>query len=161
MLRLLLMADESEFPLHEVYPFVSMINQRASRTNSFFDKVNREFFQPRGLYCLVMTWNPELPDAPSTAVDLNSLVSNAAGSASSQSSNTLGRLRHRFKSSNGKAYGNIFPEVAPLIFPEIDRLASDQNAGKKLSKMKRRKEFVGGYLDKRAQAKFVSIKSFQ
>lgn len=155
------MADESEFPLHEVYPFVSMINQRASRTNSFFDKVNREFFQPRGLYCLVMTWNPELPDAPSTAVDLNSLVSNAAGSASSQSSNTLGRLRHRFKSSNGKAYGNIFPEVAPLIFPEIDRLASDQNAGKKLSKMKRRKEFVGGYLDKRAQAKFVSIKSFQ
>lgn len=135
-----------------------MIDQRASRTNSFFDKVNREFFRPRGLYCLVMTWNPELPDAPSTAVDLNSLVSNAAGSASTQGSNTLGRLRHRFKSSDGKAYGNIFPEVAPLIFPEIDRLASDQNAGKKLSKMKRRKEFVGGYLDKRAQAKFVSTR---
>lgn len=131
-----------------------MINRLDSRTNSFFNKVNREFFQPRGLYCLVMTWNPELPDAPSTAVDLNSLVSNAAGSA--QSSNTLGRLRHRFKSSDGKAYGNIFPEVAPLIFPEIDRIASDQNAGKKLSKMKQRKEFVGGYLDRRAQAKFVS-----
>ncbi|KAJ5991737.1 hypothetical protein N7451_007461 [Penicillium sp. IBT 35674x] len=123
------------------------------KTNSFFDQVNREFFQPRGLYCLVMTWNPELADAPSTAVDLNSLISQTA---SGGSSGTLGRLRHKFKSSDGKGYGNIFPEVAPLVFPEIDQLVSDPNAEKKLSKLKKKGQFVSSYMDKRAQAKFIA-----
>ncbi|KAJ5167516.1 uncharacterized protein N7482_006297 [Penicillium canariense] len=123
------------------------------KTNTFFNKINKEFFQPRGLYCLIMTWNPELPDAPSTTIDLNSLLSKAAGGGGSD---MLGRLRHRFKSSDGEAYGNIFPEVAPLIFPEIDQLASDQDAEKKLAKMKKKKEFVAGYMDKRAQARFAA-----
>lgn len=100
-----------------------------------------------------MTWNPELPDAPATTIDLNSFISKAA---SGGGSDTLGRLRHKFKSSDGKAYGNIFPEVAPLVFPQIDQLASDQDAEKKFAKMKKKKEFVAGYMDKRAQAKFVS-----
>lgn len=100
-----------------------------------------------------MTWNPELSDAPSTTVDLDSLISKASNGGSSD---MLGRLQHKFKSSDGKTYGNIFPEVAPLIFPQIDELAGDQDAEKKLSKMKKKKEFVAKYMDKRAQAKFVS-----
>ncbi|KAJ5241589.1 uncharacterized protein N7469_003180 [Penicillium citrinum] len=123
------------------------------KTNSFFDKINREFFRPRGLYCLVMTWNPELLDAPATVIDLNSLVSKAAKGGDSD---MLSRLHHRFKSSDGKTYGNMFPEVAPLIFPQIDQLDSDRNAGEKVSKMKKGKEFVGEYLDKRARAKFTA-----
>ncbi|KAJ5578765.1 uncharacterized protein N7459_007729 [Penicillium hispanicum] len=123
------------------------------KTNSFFDKINREFFQPRGLYCLIMTWNPELPDCPSTTFDLDSFISSSANGGGS---NMFGRLRHKFKSSDGKTYGNIFPEVAPLVFPQIDELASDQDAQKKLSKMKQRKEFVSSYMDKRAQAKFIA-----
>ncbi|OKO97812.1 hypothetical protein PENSUB_9738 [Penicillium subrubescens] len=115
--------------------------------------MNKEFFQPRGLYCLLMTWDPELPDAPSTTIDLNSFISKAVGGGGSD---TLGRLRHKFKSSDGKAYGNIFPEVAPLVFPQIDQLASDKDAQKKFANLKRKKEFVGGYLDKRAQAKFAA-----
>lgn len=101
-----------------------------------------------------MTWNPELSDAPSTAIDVNSFVSKAS---SNENADAFTRLFHRFKSSDGKTYGNIFQDVAPLVFPEIDELASDENAGKKLSKLRRKKEFVGGYLDRRAQAKFVSV----
>ena len=71
----------------------------------------------------------------------------------------LSRLHHRFKSSDGKSYGNMFPEVAPLIYPELDQLQLDKSAGEKLSKMKKRKEFVGEYLDKRAQAKFASTEN--
>jgi hypothetical protein len=71
-------------------------------------------------------------------------------------SDMISRLRHKFKSSDGKAYGNIFPEVAPLILPELDQLAWDENAEKRLSKTKKRKEFVSNYWDKRAQAEFVS-----
>lgn len=115
--------------------------------------MNKEFFQPRGLYCLLMTWNPELPDAPATTIDLNSFISKAADGGSSSG---LERLRHKFKSSDGKAYGNIFPEVAPLVFPQIDQVASDKDAQKKFAGMKKKKQFVDGYLDKRAQAKFVS-----
>jgi hypothetical protein len=29
-----------------------------TRTNKFLYKINEEFFRPQGLYCLVMTWNP-------------------------------------------------------------------------------------------------------
>ncbi|KAJ5948357.1 hypothetical protein N7466_001372 [Penicillium verhagenii] len=123
------------------------------KTNSFFDQINKEFFQPRGLFCLIMTWNPDMTDAPSTKVDLNSLISQAAGD---HNPNMVGRLRHKLKSSDGKGYGNIFPEVAPLIFPQIDQLASDSNAEKKLSKMKKKSQFVSGYMDKRAQAKFMA-----
>ncbi|KAJ5642454.1 hypothetical protein N7490_006454 [Penicillium lividum] len=123
------------------------------KTSSFFDQANREFFQPRGLYCLVMTWNPELADTPSTTVDLNSLISRATGGGSTD---MLGRLQHKYKSSDGKGYGNIFPQVAPLIFPEIEQLVSDPNAEKKLSKMKKKGQFVTNYMDKRAQAKFIA-----
>lgn len=123
-----------------------------SRSNTFFDKMNAEFFQPRGLFCLIMTWNPELSNAPSTEVDLTSTISQATSRGGDA---TLGRLQHKFKSSNGKAYGNIFPEVAPLVFPQLDQLASDQGSENKLNKVKKQQEFVASYLDKRAQAKFV------
>ncbi|KAJ5725052.1 uncharacterized protein N7483_006409 [Penicillium malachiteum] len=121
------------------------------RRNSFFDQINKDFFQPRGLFCLVMTWNPELADSPCTTINLNSMISQAAD----RESGRLGRLQKKFKSSDGKAYGNIFPEVAPLIFPDIDQLACDKDAKKKLSGLKKKGRFVGKYMDKRAQAKFI------
>ncbi|CAG7920335.1 unnamed protein product [Penicillium olsonii] len=112
--------------------------------------MNKELFQPRGLFCLVMTWNSELADQPSTTLDLTSMVFKSSDAGSDM----LSRLRHKFKSSDGKTYGNIFPEVAPLIFPGLDELASDQDAAKKISKTKKKMEFVNGYFDKRAQAQF-------
>ncbi|BDD63681.1 hypothetical protein MPDQ_000598 [Monascus purpureus] len=123
------------------------------RTNTFFAKMNKEFFIPRGLFCLVMTWNPELVDAPSMTVDVNSIISQTTNASNA---GTLARLRNRFKSSDGKGYGNIFPEVAPLVFPDLDKLVTDQDAEKKLSKMKKTKAFVEKYKDKRAQAKFIA-----
>ncbi|KAJ5311944.1 hypothetical protein N7508_002774 [Penicillium antarcticum] len=125
----------------------------ARRSNTFFDKMNQEFFQPRGLFCLVMTWNPELPDAPSTTLDLNSMIFKATDRGGSD---MIGRLRHKFKSSDGQGYGNLFHEVAPLVFPGLDQLASDEDAEKKLSKTKKKREFVSNYWDKRAQAEFAT-----
>lgn len=134
--------------------YLSVLSQTEhTRTNTFFAKMNKEFFIPRGLFCLVMTWNPELVDAPSTTVDVNSIISRTTNASNAS---TLARLRNRFKSSDGKGYGNIFPEVAPLVFPDLDKLVTDQDAEKKLSKLKKRKTFVDKYKDKRAQAKFVS-----
>ncbi|KAJ5286614.1 hypothetical protein N7478_002300 [Penicillium angulare] len=132
---------------------IAIVADGRRRTNSFFTQINKEFFQPRGLYCLIMTWNPELEDMPSTAINLNSLISEASGTGDT---GTFKRLQRKLKSSDGKTYGNMFPEVAPLVFPEIDQLASDPNAEKRLSKMKKKGQFVSGYMDKRAQAKFIA-----
>ncbi|KAJ5819045.1 hypothetical protein N7474_004636 [Penicillium riverlandense] len=130
---------------------VAMAVDTRYRSSRFFAKINKEFFQPRGLFCLVMTWNPQLAGDPSTVVDLNTSVAKATGGGGGD---MLSRLQFKFKSSDGKSYGDFFPEVAPLIFPSLDQLSSAEDAEKKISKTKQRQQFVAGYLDRRAQASF-------
>ncbi|CEL02126.1 hypothetical protein ASPCAL03298 [Aspergillus calidoustus] len=119
------------------------------KTNSFFDKINAEFFRPRGLFCLVMTWKPE---SPSTfcKFDLNTAISTAVEYGGP---GKLNRLKHTFKSSNGKTQGDLpFPESAPLIFPELDAVAATGSESQ-VRKLKK-KDFVTDYFDRRSQAKF-------
>jgi hypothetical protein len=99
-----------------------------------------------------MTWNPQLAGDPSTVVDLNTSIAKATGGGGDM----LSRLQSKFKSSDGKSYGDLFPEIAPLVFPSLDQLASAEDA-EKISKTKQRHQFVTGYLDRRAQASFVSF----
>ncbi|KAJ9350712.1 hypothetical protein C8Q69DRAFT_439193 [Paecilomyces variotii] len=128
--------------------------QSRSRTNSFLDKVNDEFFRPRGLYCLLMTWSPE-SDEIHTAVNITTTVSESlkpSGSGYAQ------RIKRNLRSSSGKSYGNLdFPEVAPLIYPGLDYLASQESepAVEQKKKLKKGKAFVEDYMDRRAQAKFA------
>ncbi|KAJ9410548.1 hypothetical protein DTO045G8_1454 [Paecilomyces variotii] len=128
--------------------------QSRSRTNSFLDKVNDEFFRPRGLYCLLMTWSPE-SDEIHTAVNITTTVSESlkpSGSGYAQ------RIQRNLRSSSGKSYGNLdFPEVAPLIYPGLDYLASQEGepAVEQKKKLKKGKAFVEDYMDRRAQAKFA------
>lgn len=65
---------------------------------------------------------------------------------------------HAMQSSNGNTYGEIaFPEVAPLIFPALDDLASQtgEDSQRKREKIKRAKGFADDYMDRRAVAKYV------
>ncbi|KAJ5784799.1 uncharacterized protein N7503_010011 [Penicillium pulvis] len=119
------------------------------RTNNFFDQANEEFFKPRGLYCLVMTWYPEDPDTPAMSMDLQSTIAKATFRTDS-----LGRLERKFKRSDGKTYGNMFPEVAPLVFPETETVGDQLDPQEKFHKIKKKRDFIHGYLDKRAQATF-------
>ncbi|KAL2843730.1 hypothetical protein BJY01DRAFT_215453 [Aspergillus pseudoustus] len=127
----------------------AIMAEERRKTNSFFDKINAEFFRPRGLFCLVMTWQPE---SASTfcRFDLNTAISSAVEHGGP---GMLNKLKHTFKSSNGATQGNIaFPQTAPLIFPELDALAAtgSDSQVKKLS----RKDFVTDYFDRRGQARF-------
>lgn len=129
--------------------------QSRSRTNAFLDKMNDEFYRPRGLYCLVMTWSPESSETSST-IDLTSTIF-----AKSHSNNNKGasKLAKKFSNSSGKSYANMeIPEVAPLIYPALDKLAEQQgeDAVRKRDKLKKKANFVDDYWDKRAQAKYVS-----
>ncbi|CZR64616.1 uncharacterized protein PAC_14514 [Phialocephala subalpina] len=130
---------------------VAMEMQSRSRTNTFLDRLNAEFFRPRGLFCLVLTWNPQSADAQNT-VNLTSAVATSSPSSLSATQ----KFRHKFQSSSGNGFE--FGETAPLIFPALEHAAAqDGEEGAKMrDKLKKKGEFVGDYWDKRAQAKYAA-----
>ncbi|KAK9371539.1 uncharacterized protein V1513DRAFT_386639 [Lipomyces chichibuensis] len=122
--------------------------QARQRTNSFLDKMNNEFFKPRGLFCLIMTYKPD-QSSPHEIVDISQTVRQTLEPASSTAKEHLKRLRL----SSGTTYGEVeLPESAPLVFPALDSLASDN--GQEQNKLKRSQKFIADYFDRRAQATF-------
>ncbi|KAL4880132.1 hypothetical protein BJY04DRAFT_80935 [Aspergillus karnatakaensis] len=120
------------------------------KTNTFFDKINDEFFRPRGLFCLVMTWDSS-SSSTFSRFDLNTAISTAVEHGGP---GKLNKMRHKFKSSDGKTHGNLpFPESAPLVFPELDAAAAAGSEAKIKSLKKR--DFVADYFDRRGQAQFT------
>ncbi|KAG9527764.1 hypothetical protein KCU93_g4893, partial [Aureobasidium melanogenum] len=119
-------------------------------TNKSLDKMNKGFFMPKGLFCLVLTWNPDTDEAR-TAVDFNGM---AAKVMNAQHGSFMTSLRK----SNGKTYGEFqWPETAPLIYPGLDALASipGQSSSSTKSSLQKKRRFVEDYMDRRAQAKFA------
>jgi hypothetical protein len=116
-------------------------------TANFLAQANAEFFRPRGLYCLILTWNPESTRGIEH-VDLNATIA----------SRSQGGFGSSFRTSDGNTYGEFsFPETAPLVFPALDDLAGQTGADgeRKKSDMKGKMKFVGEYWDKRAAADFA------
>ncbi|KAJ5081225.1 hypothetical protein N7456_013463 [Penicillium angulare] len=128
---------------------VAMEVQGRYRQNKALDRLNEEFFRPRGLFCLVMTW-----DAESTSTRTNMNVTDTIHNTM----DTQGRKSHKFQYSNGVTNGMESIQTAELIFPGLDLLATmgnNEQAGFK-NKMKRGKLFVDDYMDRKARAKFYS-----
>ncbi|RDW76814.1 uncharacterized protein DSM5745_06806 [Aspergillus mulundensis] len=120
------------------------------KTNAYFDKINEEFFRPRGLYCLIMTWEPE-SDATIRKFDLNTAISTAVDGGGA---GRLKKLKHKYKSSHGRTQNELpFPEAAPLIFPGLDAVAAS-GSETEIKKLKKR-EFLADYFDRRGRAKFT------
>ncbi|KZF24326.1 hypothetical protein L228DRAFT_237267 [Xylona heveae TC161] len=143
-----------------------------SRTNSYIAKLNKEFFGPRGLFCLVMTYKPNSADpfallrtgsggGSSSNFDLNSTISNTLA-GSQETANFMKKLKTNLSASQGKTYGGqlemLFPETAPLIYPELDKLVQKDDAEtlRKRDKLLKGKEFTAKYVDKRATARFIA-----
>ncbi|KAF3767517.1 hypothetical protein M406DRAFT_345484 [Cryphonectria parasitica EP155] len=131
-----------------------------SKTNKFLDTVNEDFFRPRGLVAILMTWKPSDPSML-TDVDFNlgSKISSATSTSEGQQGSTLGKLRHRMQASSGTSSFE-FPETAPLIFPALDELAASRSEdpdaeAKKQNAVKRGGQFLQDYLDRRAVAKWA------
>lgn len=66
-----------------------------------------------------MTWNPEHISTEET-LDINSTVSS---SIVHQNSGKINKIIHTLRRSDGKTTNHEIPQAAPLIFPELDRLA--------------------------------------
>ncbi|KAE9372814.1 hypothetical protein N431DRAFT_505122 [Stipitochalara longipes BDJ] len=116
------------------------------KQNQFLDKINDEWFRPRGLFCLLMTWNPE-SDRSIESVDVTSTITSQITS------------KHKFQASSGQSHGEMtFPAVAPLIFPALDHLnaQTDEASVKKREKLKKAGAFLADYSDRRATATFAA-----
>jgi hypothetical protein len=116
--------------------------------------MNAEFFKPRGLYCLIITYKPDASSVHET-LDINKAISNYITPAEGK----MKAFGQNMRLSSGKTYGEMeLPEAAPLIFPALDRVADDNSAEgvKKQTKLKSTQKFVSDYFDRRAQAQYAA-----
>ncbi|PYH97261.1 hypothetical protein BO71DRAFT_481287 [Aspergillus ellipticus CBS 707.79] len=128
---------------------IAIETQGRYRQNKALDTLNKEFFIPRGLFCLVMTWDPTSFSSRTNA-NVNTTVENTI--------NTQGKMSHKLQSSNGVSNGMECMQTAELVFPGLDFLATasaDEKKGFK-SKLGRGKGFFDDYMDRKAQARFLA-----
>ncbi|KAL6716600.1 hypothetical protein ACLMJK_006167 [Lecanora helva] len=131
---------------------IAMELQARERTSKFLQKINEEFFRPRGLFCLVMTWNPHSVHRVEQ-VNLTTIIE-----ARSHPQIGLAGFQSKYRTSDGNTFGEFeFPEVAPLVFPALDNLASQTSPDAITAKQKiaKRMKYVAEYWDKRATAEFA------
>ncbi|QKX63085.1 uncharacterized protein TRUGW13939_10253 [Talaromyces rugulosus] len=127
---------------------IAMEAQGRYRQNKSLARLNDEFFRPRGLYCLVMTWDPK-SHSSRVNIDVNTTIKNSASNP--------GGMSRKFQSSSGTTTEFEFMQTAQLVFPGLDYIAAapgEEAKGIK-NKLKRSKNFVTEYMDRKAQAEFV------
>ncbi|GIJ84641.1 hypothetical protein Asppvi_003490 [Aspergillus pseudoviridinutans] len=122
------------------------------RYHTVMDQMNEQFFQPRGLYAMVLTWNPET-DATNVGINLNETISKNLTPPEG-----ISKVVYQYKPSMGNTNGVAFTETAPLVFPALDKLEDDHSKAAKTTKekIKSAKNFSGEYFDRRAQAKYAA-----
>lgn len=141
---------------------VGMQAHSRSKTNTFLNKINAEFFQPLGLIAVILTWKPSRQGEVVTQARFDAALEQAAESVSAPSSGMVGQVSSKMKSSNATTNFE-WPGSAPLVFPELDKLASTsegretiEQASKKPNSVKRGMIFAMEYSDKRAQAQWAN-----
>ncbi|OJJ39968.1 hypothetical protein ASPWEDRAFT_151531 [Aspergillus wentii DTO 134E9] len=121
------------------------------RSGNFFDKVNRDFFMPRGLFCLLMTYAPE-----STEVILDLDINNTITSAMTPGTG-FHRIHHKYQTANATT-NTTFDQFSPLVFPDLKNADKETKEKHNLmvSRMQGGMASIGNYYDKRDQAKFIA-----
>ncbi|CAK7267597.1 hypothetical protein SEPCBS119000_002631 [Sporothrix epigloea] len=132
------------------------------KTNSFMDRMNKDFFRPRGLYCLIMSYSPITWNK---SKESTSDVTQALASRQTPPSDDGGFLstaKHKLRDpAAGTSLGeeSLPDTVATLVYPvessdspEASRLSSKPDAGK----MKKAFARLDDYFDRRAQARYAA-----
>lgn len=128
---------------------LSMEFDSREKTNTFLKKMNTEFFQPRGLYCLVMTYNPNSSGRVEQV--------NLSDTIASRSEN-VDTMSDKYRRTDGTTRGEMsFPQSAPLVFPDLDQLAAEtgKEGENKQNAIVQKMAYVGKYWDKRATAQYA------
>lgn len=137
-------------------------------SNKFLNYVNAEFFIPRGLVCLVVTWQPdndsgqfatnfvEEVDVPQTKPDLKQEISDIAAEKKKPSEGWQ-ELKTEMGELMKPTHGDFsWPEPAPLIFPDFKGTPEIRDVGAKKKKAwDRMEDWINEHSDKRAQASWI------
>lgn len=143
---------------------VSLQAHSRSKTNTFLNKMNTEFFRPLGLIALVMTWRPSRVGEVVTQVTFDAALEQATQNASGPRPGMGGGISNKMQASHGTTNFE-WPESAPLVFPTLDKL-SDSAEGRQVVEeaekkqpngMKRSMIFAMEYMDKRSQAQWANM----
>ena len=159
--------------------------QERYRTNKFLTQANKEFFIPKGLYAMIVTYktcDSEQPEVGIERVDLGATAVAKYGgddhadtrvgeSGDSEKPKMLDDVKEKMKQlriASGETHGEAEMPVtcAPLIFPALDAAAVASPAAKEnpnsegigssiKARSKSASKFVNDYYDRRAQASYV------
>ena len=110
--------------------------------------MNDQYFKPHGLFCMIVVYKPEEPENFNETIDINT------GSVQKRETPLPEQTRTgRFRLASSETKGETqMPEPAPLIFPQLDQWAEQGGTPYKPETA----GFLRNYLDRRAQANFVS-----
>lgn len=127
--------------------------QSRHRHGYVLDQMNNDFYRPRGLYALVLTWNPAVDDL-SIGVNINETI----GKNIRQPQGIVDKTKKSFRPSMGNTNGVVFSETAPLVFPALQQSLTEsthQETKTKREKIGLVKNLVADYYDRRAQAQYA------
>lgn len=127
------------------------------RSNKYLDKINEDLFKPRGLVAMVMTYKPDLPDDLFLRADTSNPTNTALTKVlTMQNKSKLRQMLFRLRDTSGTAQGDSqVPDCAPLTYPSLD-LALTPNTLTKTNILAKNRAVVQDYLDRRAQASFIT-----
>ncbi|KAL4910010.1 hypothetical protein BDW74DRAFT_165272 [Aspergillus multicolor] len=136
----------------QVVNAIAMEMRGRVQANAFLQKLNGGFFQPRGLYCLVLSFD----NTHEEAMTEESLATAIATSTDPKTG--VRKYTGKLRSHSGTTGPSEFPVSAPLVFPALDWLADNANAeqAEKLGGYKKFRKFVADYYDRRAQAEYAA-----
>ncbi|KAK5049362.1 hypothetical protein LTR84_004291 [Exophiala bonariae] len=148
--------------------------QSRIRTNNYLDKVNQEFFHPKNLHCMIMTFKPDRQENIFLDLDSNHGPVSAKhiipGVWPALSTCPQTSPKENFRQSDGVSHGQLeIPQAAQLIYVEKttrhDPVSSQETDGnttglkssqeRNSSSWKDTRKFVSEYKDRRAQATFA------
>ncbi|CAK4031601.1 Hypothetical predicted protein [Lecanosticta acicola] len=149
--------------------------QTRTRMNGFLDTMNKELFQPAGLYAMIFKYksDAEMERTASAGggllsslirteqVDLSttqSIAKYGKGLSSEPQQSSTATMSDRMKAlrvASGATRGTAnFPMAAPLVFPEIDYKLDHEGPETWKDKAKDAKGFLNDYMDRRAQMEY-------
>ncbi|ETS07092.1 hypothetical protein M419DRAFT_5319 [Trichoderma reesei RUT C-30] len=141
---------------------VSLQAHSRSKTNTFLNKMNAEFFRPLGLIAVILTWKPSRAGEVVTQATFDEALEQATQHASGPGTGAASSFNNKMQASHGTTSFE-WPESAPLVFPTLDKLANTpggrqavEDAGKKPNGLKRGMNFAMEYMDKRSQAQWAN-----
>jgi hypothetical protein len=145
--------------------------QTRHRSNTFLEEMNEQIFKPRGLYAMVMAFDPS-PDKKieNKQINLADTISKFNRPDADAGTFSTANMKHSLQSirvHSGVTKSEFeMPQAAELIYPKLDaaiaQVIADPNAAKSeeafASRMKNKfkgaSAFVADYADRRAQAEY-------